>query len=181
MRARHLPLVLLGAAALAACSTVPAARSAATRGAAAGAAAAQVRIRPAATPSVGPSPTPSPSGAAATPSPAATGPPAAVTPAPPRVAPAYRAGCLAAGGTLAATTGAEWVPGTCVATYPGEGTFAVTIDPSGAFDATWAERDMTDCGLLAYDAGLDAAAHHRWRSPPLYHPATGACFPGQQG
>ncbi len=185
MRARHLPLVLLGAAVVAACGPAPA------RGPSTGArrpvhigiaahAAARPTVRPPADPPPAASATAHAPAGVHSPAPVVAAP-APVTPSPPAVAAAYRSACAGAGGLIADTMGALWAPGTCVVSYPGEGTFPVTIDPGGAFDWAWAQRNQTDCGLLAYYAQLDAAAHHRWRQPPLYYPQTGVCFSGQPG
>ncbi|HUY96145.1 MAG TPA: hypothetical protein VMW47_00705 [Verrucomicrobiae bacterium] len=171
MRARHLPLVLLGAAVLSACATAPPGPVGSTGRATRRPPAARIAARPAPA---------RPTTRAAPASPARAGPPPPVIPAAPRVSAAYRTACAAAGGAIATTTGSEWAPGICTVTYPGEGTFPATLDGNGGFDVVWAQRNQTDCGLLAYYAGLDAAGHHPWRQPPLYHPASGACFAGQQ-
>ena len=116
-----------------------------------------------------------------------TTPPRATPPAPgggPAAAPpsaAYIAACHTAGGTIAGSWGAEWSPGTCVASYPGEGTQPVTLNPNGTMDWVWAARNQVDCGVTGNDVQFDAAAHQRWRSPPQYHPATGICYLGNPG
>ncbi len=94
---------------------------------------------------------------------------------------AYVTACHTVGGTIASSWGADWAPGVCIATYPGQGTQPVTLNPNGSMNWIWAGKNQVDCGVTANDVQFDAAAHQRWRSPPQYHPSTGICYLGNPG